>query len=325
MDNVSIILPTRNNEDHIGTLLSSIFNQQVEGGLEVLILDSSDDRTPQIASEYSEKGDLRIIRVEPEDYNYGGTRNFGASLTSGDYLVFISTDVDIRHDGWLKKLIMPLEDPFVAGVYGRQIPKKDVSPMEEFFIKHTYPNERRIYCLGDTEKLDYFFFSNTNSAIKREAWEKIPLPEMLKSEDQEWAKRALLAGYKIIYEPDAFVYHSHHYSLAKVFREYFDSGATMPYVYNDEMIATSSFLVRGLNYELAKLRYFWGMKYFRHIPYSLVYDFMKFLGYFLGTKCKYMPIWLRKALCKKSNHWDKYDSAIGIEDSLRDKGVDIYE
>ena len=68
MSDISIILPTRNNEDHIATLLTSIFNQQFEGGLEVIILDSSDDHTPQIASEYSEKGDLRIFRVEPDSF-----------------------------------------------------------------------------------------------------------------------------------------------------------------------------------------------------------------------------------------------------------------
>lgn len=69
MSDISIILPTRNNEDCIGNLLTSIFSQQVDLDLEVLILDSSDDRTPQIALEYLEKGNLRIIRVEPEDYN----------------------------------------------------------------------------------------------------------------------------------------------------------------------------------------------------------------------------------------------------------------
>ncbi len=306
LSDISIILPTRNNENHIDTLLTSIFNQQVEGHVEVLMLDSSDDRTPQIALEYSEKADLRIIRVEPEDYNYGGTRNLGVSLTSGDYLVFISTDIDIRDINWLKKLVKPLEDPRVAGVYGRQIPKEDAPPMEEFFIKHTYPNKKKIYYLGDNDKLTDFFFSNTNSVIKRAVWETIPLPEMLKSEDQEWAKRVLLADYKIIYEPNAFVYHSHHYSLTNVFKEYFDSGATMPYVFNDERISPSSFIIRGLKYEVSQVRYFIEMKYFKHIPYSFLYDFTKFLGYFLGTKCSYMPIWMRKTLCKKSNHWDKY-------------------
>ena len=136
---------------------------------------------------------------------------------------------------------------------------------------------------------------------------------MLKSEDQEWVKRALLAGYKIVYEPDAYVYHSHQYSLVKVFREYFDSGATMPYVYNDKKISPSSFLVRGLNYELNQLRYFLENKYYIHIPYSLVYDFTKFFGYSLGTKCKYMPKGMKKILCKKSNHWNNYNSAVDLK------------
>ena len=309
MENVSIILPTRNNEDHIANLLDSIFSQKYEGEVEVLVMDSSDDKTPEIAEKYSINHNVRVVRVEPKDYNYGGTRNLGASMTSGDLLVFISTDVIIGDTHWLTNLVKNIEDPLVAGIYGGQVPKEDASPMEEFFIKYTYPNRKKIYSLRGKKKLTDFFFSNTNSVIKRRVWEKIPLPEMLKSEDQEWAKRALLAGFKIIYEPDAFVYHSHHYTLKQVFKEYFDSGATMPYVYKDR-IDIPPFLRRGIDYKLEQLRYFVERGYSRCIPYSLVYDFMKFIGYFLGTKYKYMPIGLKKALCKKSNHWDRYDDAV---------------
>ena len=156
MSSVSIILPTRNNADQIEELLSSIFSQNFEGDLDVLILDSSDDLTPQIASKYSEKFNLRIVHIEPEEYNYGGTRNYGASITSGDYIVFISTDVDIRDDFWLKKLTAPLENPLVAGVYGRQLPKEDAPPMEEFFIKYTYPECRKEYYLENKEKISEF-------------------------------------------------------------------------------------------------------------------------------------------------------------------------
>ena len=54
MENVSVILPTRNNEDHIADLLDSIFSQSFEGEVEVLVMDSSDDRTPEIAEMYSQ-------------------------------------------------------------------------------------------------------------------------------------------------------------------------------------------------------------------------------------------------------------------------------
>lgn len=306
---VSIILPTRNNEDHIEELLGSIFSQAFDGDIEVLIMDSSDDRTPQVAERYSKENSLRVVRVEPEDYNYGGTRNLGASMTVGDILVFISADVAIKNCRWLGTLAKNLEDPLVAGVFGRQIPKEDAPPTEEFFIRYMYPDERRVYSLTDSRP-STLFFSNTNSAIRREVWERIPLPEMLKSEDQEWGKRALLAGYKIVYEPEAVVYHSHHYTLKQVFKEYFDSGATMPYVCGDERIQPPSFFSRGMRYEAAQLQFFLQKGYLRHMPYSLVYDFAKLSGYILGTKCKHMPEWLRRALSKKSNHWDKYSDAV---------------
>lgn len=43
MENVSVILPTRNNEDHIADLLDSVFSQSFEGEIEVLVMDSSDN------------------------------------------------------------------------------------------------------------------------------------------------------------------------------------------------------------------------------------------------------------------------------------------
>ncbi len=274
-------------------------------------MDSSNDETPNIALKYSHTFDLNVVRVEPDEYNYGGTRNQGASMTSGEILVFLSTDVEVRDPNWLKKLTVNLEDPNVAGVYGRQIPKEDASPMEKYFVQFMYPQTGKGYSLRLGEKLREWFFSNNNSAIRRQIWEKIPLPEMLKSEEQEWAKRALLSGYKIIYEPAAAVYHSHHYTLLQVFREYFDSGATLQHVYNgDSRVKTSSFLSKGLSYELGELKHFAKKGNAKIIPYALIYDSMKFLGYALGTKQRYMPMFLKRSFCKKSNHWSRYNDVI---------------
>ena len=46
------------------------------------------------------------------------------------------------------------------------------------------------------------------------------------------------------------------------------------------------------------------------IPYALLFDFFKFLGYFLGTKYKYLPKWMRKILSYNPNHWEKNDDII---------------
>ena len=46
------------------------------------------------------------------------------------------------------------------------------------------------------------------------------------SEDQEWSRRVLRAGYELVYEPEAAVHHSHRYSIADAFRRFFDSGVS---------------------------------------------------------------------------------------------------
>ena len=275
----------------------------------MLIQDSSDDRTLELAKSFP----VKIARVEPEDYNYGKTRNEGAAIVDGEFLIFLSTDVEIRDKSWLSKLTRHFNDPEVAGVYGRQMPKDNSTPMEQFFILNAYPAESDVSVLKDGGfKKGLVFFSNTNSAIRRSVWEQIKIPEMLKSEDQEWAKRVLLAGYKIVYNTEAIVYHSHKYSLTGVFKEYFDSGATMSVLRRESSLGYDiiNFIVAGIRFVGGEYKFMLKNGYWPWIPYAIIYDFMKFLGVFLGAKQQYMLLWMKRTLCKKKNHWDTYSNVI---------------
>ena len=311
MTTVSIILPTKNVENNIGDLLRSVYRQDFSGEIETIILDSSDDKTPEIAKGFP----VKFIHVEEDDYNYGGTRNYGASLAKGNYLIFLSADVVIKDPQWLTKLLMPFKDSMVAGVFGRQHPRKDASPMEEFFIQYFYPKKNDIREMDDQGKVqltNLMFFSNTNSAIRKDIWEKTKIPEMLMSEDHEWAKRVLLAGSKIAYTNESVVYHSHDYSLKQVFHRFFDTGATLSYVYRHDQIEypKGKFVFEGLKYLTAECQYIVSQGNMKHLPYAMFYEFMRFLGYFLGSNHKYMPLWLKVRLCNKKNHWKKYDDII---------------
>jgi rhamnosyltransferase len=309
MPKASFILPTRNVSKNIGGLLEAIFSQEYDGAIEVLIMDSSDDATPEIAGRFP----VKMVRVEPGDYNYGRTRNEGAAMTDGELLIFLSTDVEIRDKLWLHKLTRPFTDPQVAGVYGRQIPQRGAAPMEQFFILSAYPPESHVSVPGDKNlKKGLVLFSNNNSAVRRSVWEQIKLPEMLKSEEAEWAVRVLLAGSKIVYESEAAVYHSHHYTLKQVFKEYFDSGATMPTLHREKIVDYSMgrVFLDGVAFVFKEYRFMMRNGYRRWIPYAVLYDFMKFAGLFLGSKQKYIPRPVRKALCKKKNHWDNYSDVI---------------
>ena len=309
MAKASIIIPTRNMEDSIEAMLEMIFDQEYEDGFDVLIMDSSSDRTPEIARKFP----VRIVRVEVEDYNYGKTHNEGAAATSGDFLVFISADAEITDKQWLTTLVGHFSDPQVAGVHGRQFPKVTASPIEEYFILRTYGPESSVLSLdGDKPRLGMVIFSMTNSAIRRSVWEDIKIPEMLKGDDQEWAKRAILAGHKIVYDASAVVHHSNKYTIKSVFQEYFDSGTAMPVMRGegDFDYSMGGFVVDGLKYVGGEYKFLLTNGHLRWLPYAVVCDIAKFSGVFLGSKQKYMPLWMRRALCKKKNHWDKYEDII---------------
>jgi rhamnosyltransferase len=306
----SFILPTINIEKNIGPLLESIYSQTYDGEIEVLILDSSNDHTVQIARNFP----VKLTRVEPAEYNNAKTRNLGASMTDGESLVFLSADVEIYDKHWLSKLTSHFSDPKVAGVFGRQVPRQDAYPMERFYRHFCYPPETAILSLRSERIFPRIpiYFSNVNSAIRRSAWEEIKLPEILVSEDLEWARRALISGYKIVYDSQAAVFHSHKRSLKGCFQWHFTVGAAMPLTHSNPEVDFyfADFILAGLKYVWQEYKFMLKNGYAAWIPNAIVYDMSGFLGTFLGTLQRYMPLSLKRVLGERSKNWMKYANSM---------------
>ena len=117
----------------------------------------------------------------------------------------------------------------VAGVYGRQLPHDDATPPERYFLDFLYgpdatrPAARR---RGRAElRADALLERQLRDPARRLG--EFPFADdLIMSEDQEWSRRVLRAGYELVYEPEAAVHHSHRYSVAAAFRRFFDSGVS---------------------------------------------------------------------------------------------------
>ena len=60
---------------------------------EILAIDSgSRDRTLAILESHA----VRVIRIPPQEFGHGKTRNLAAAQAQGDYLVFLTQDADSR-------------------------------------------------------------------------------------------------------------------------------------------------------------------------------------------------------------------------------------
>ena len=70
-------------------------------------------------------------------------------------------------------------------------------PPERYFLDYLYGPTPRVQSLGAGGGLsmETTLFSNANSAIRRRSWERFEFAEdLIMSEDQDWARRVLVAG-----------------------------------------------------------------------------------------------------------------------------------
>jgi glycosyltransferase involved in cell wall biosynthesis len=101
---VSVIIPARNEESLIGTVVRSVIRQRPVGvEVEVIVVDDgSSDRT---AFEAQNAGATVLdLSGEGKSGNPAAARNCGARKAKGDLLVFLDADC-VPLDGWLRALL----------------------------------------------------------------------------------------------------------------------------------------------------------------------------------------------------------------------------
>ena len=294
---VSIIIPTKNGGNEIEKCLSGIFNQKTKYTYEVIVIDSgSTDNTLEMV----EKFPVRLIKIKPEEFGHGKTRNLGARLAKGEYLIYLTQDAIPANEHWLENLVSNLEEnEEVAGVYSRWLPKTNCNPLEARYIFDNFKPIKEIRSLKGVSKEDcsrnisrFILFSNVSSCISKNVWEKIPFNDKtIFGEDQEWSKKVLEAGYTIVYEPQSIVYHSHNDSLKKRFKRSFDGAVAFKQITNINanlfFIPISAIVGTSKNYAFMKKNKFnnkikWSI-------YSMIAYTVEGTAAWLGVHQKHIP------------------------------------
>lgn len=116
MPTLSIVVPTKNEEDYLPRLLRSLKLQTFQP-IEVIVADAgSSDRTCEIAKQY----DAIVV----EGGLPGPGRNRGAEAANGDLVFFFDSDVELIDKDFLKKAIEEFEEK------GFDIATCDVLPLD---------------------------------------------------------------------------------------------------------------------------------------------------------------------------------------------------
>jgi rhamnosyltransferase len=297
MAELSVLLLTKNGGRDLERLLRALYSQKCAVPFEVIAIDSgSTDGTLDLLQRFP----VRLEHIPSETFHHARTRNFAASLASGGILIFLSQDAIPVSDTWLNTMISNFDDPKVGAAYGRQLPKPESSMERGDALATLYGGEKIVKDPAHRNGMGYRFyhFSDVNSAIRRSVWEMTRFPADLKIfEDLGIAKRILDAGWKIVYEPEAAVFHSHHFSATQLFKRYFDIGYTLKQleIWDDPQARSS--LLRDfrklLHKQVSRVK---NRSARARVHATVGQSFAKSAGLLLGVNQRFLPLALKRHL-----------------------------
>lgn len=221
---VSVILPIKNGRRTLAACLHGIFAQKLDKTFEVIAIDSgSTDGSVELLSHYP----VRMVQIAPEQFNHGNTRNLGARLAQGEFVVMTVQDARPMDSAWLERMLRHFRDPKVAGVCGQQIVphERDKNPLQ-WFRPYSEPLPRKIWFrdpgefegLSPAAQLQLCGWDNVTATYRRSALLELPFRGVTFGEDIIWARDALSRGHALVYDCSARVCHYHHQTFGFRFR-----------------------------------------------------------------------------------------------------------
>lgn len=206
------MIPCYNAEKHVARCLEALGEQTVERHrYEIVVVDDgSGDRTSTIAAPLCD----RLIRIT--NSGPASARNKGVAESSGDLILFTDSDCVPQRD-WIEKMIEPFGNAEVAGVKGAY--RTEQARWVARFVQAEYEFKYRRMA-----KLRFIDFVDTYAAAFRRTVflelggfdERFPGASV---EDQEFSFRLAEAGFRMVFVPDAIVFHHHADTLAWYFRK----------------------------------------------------------------------------------------------------------
>ena len=111
---VSILIPNKDHTDDLEKCLHSIWSKTEWDNYEVIVIEnnSTDPATFAYYEEARKRYDgLKVVTYPEKGFNFSGINNFGRKAASGDYLLLLNNDVEVRNGDWLTELLRQCAHP----------------------------------------------------------------------------------------------------------------------------------------------------------------------------------------------------------------------
>ncbi len=194
---ISIIIPTYNEELLIGKKLDNIFNLEYPlEFIEIVIIDSSTDRTPEIIKEYQKKyNNINLISQKRS----GLATALNTAYAAAQNEIVIKTDCDsmLEKDA-LKKASSDFADPEIGGVTGKQV------VINESKVEVGYRSLQSRVQIAESWVDSTIIFHGPFSAYRKELI--MPIDPDSMADDSELAIKVRKQGYRTVIDPGILFY-----------------------------------------------------------------------------------------------------------------------
>jgi cellulose synthase/poly-beta-1,6-N-acetylglucosamine synthase-like glycosyltransferase len=220
----SIVVPTYARPDALGRCLRALGELEYPPSRhEIIVVDdgSAGPYRRRIEATCAEAG-ARLVSKP-----HGGpaaARNVGSAHARGDYLAFVDDDCEPAPD-WLARLAAQFAAEPDAAIGGRTLnglPANLYSVASQLLVDYLYLAYR------DEGRGEPRFLASNNIAFPRRAFEAVGRFDLTfplaAGEDRELCDRWHESGRRLVYVPDAVVYHSHALTWSGFCRQHFNYG-----------------------------------------------------------------------------------------------------
>ncbi|MGI8631483.1 MAG: glycosyltransferase [Solirubrobacterales bacterium] len=203
---LSALVRCRDEAVGIGRLLDGLAAQELDGGVEIVVVDSgsSDSTLDQVR-----RRGIVPTEIAPRLFTYGRALNLAAARARAPLCVAVSAHVALPDDGWAGRVVEAFDDHRVACAFGETV-DPDLRPLNGPLLQDR----------AHATRYPFYGYSNSAGAFRRSLWVQHGFDQDLRaSEDKEWAWHWLSEGWLCRLDPALAVDHDHDdESLAAFYR-----------------------------------------------------------------------------------------------------------
>jgi len=205
---LSVIIITLNNKKILGECIDSVKRSTRSISYELIVVDnnSGDGTQNMVRSKYPD-----IILIEnKKNFGFSAANNKGLNIARGRYSVLLNDDTFIKEDAF-GKMVAFLDGETDIGICGTKLLNIDGSIQRQGSILSAHKWRSSV-------PIEVNFVLGACMFIRMGILNKIGLLDenlFFYNDDLDLCKRARSAGFKVVYYPDAEVYHYGGYSSKK--------------------------------------------------------------------------------------------------------------